>query len=309
MSALPTGDSLESLPDLMSASAEPTIVYGDDLPFSSRTWTVVPMRTTSLESSVASTTCAERRRSSSWAIRVSSIACSFLASSYSEFSEMSPNSRASLMRSATSRRFVVCSSSSSALSRSRPSGVRITSFGMRARQYSRVSSGGCEGDLSPIERRQDRPGLRRRRRLLQRRLGRLALAQHRQVPGVELAQVASGAVLAEGLDGAVHDPVQLREHLLARGRAVARPEDLLEEPRVAQRAACEHDRGDAGLREGAADVRGVAHAAREDDRYQQLGGQPRRELVVGRALVVDLGRARVETDRADAGLLDEAVGE
>ena len=52
-------------------------------------------------------TVAERSFSSSAAIRASSIACSFLASSYSEFSEMSPNSRASLMRSATSRRLSV----------------------------------------------------------------------------------------------------------------------------------------------------------------------------------------------------------
>src|SRR6478609_3294465 len=37
-------------------------------------------------------------------------ACSFLASSYSEFSEMSPNSRAALIRSATSRRLTVSSS-------------------------------------------------------------------------------------------------------------------------------------------------------------------------------------------------------
>ena len=50
-------------------------------------------------------TVAERSFSSSGAMRASSIVCSFLASSYSEFSEMSPNSRASLMRSATSRRF------------------------------------------------------------------------------------------------------------------------------------------------------------------------------------------------------------
>ena len=73
---------------------------------------------------------AERSLSSSDAIRASSIACSFLASSYSEFSEMSPNSRASLMRSATSRRFSVDRYSISCLSFSRPSGVRMTSFCM-----------------------------------------------------------------------------------------------------------------------------------------------------------------------------------
>ena len=68
-------------------------------------------------------------------MRVSSMACSFLASSYSEFSEMSPNSRASLMRSATSRRFTVASCSSSSLSFSRPSWVRMTSLGMAVQVF------------------------------------------------------------------------------------------------------------------------------------------------------------------------------
>ena len=63
--------------------------------------------TSSVPMSFSSITVARRSRSSSWAIRCSSRACSFLASSYSAFSEMSPNSRASLIRSATSRRFTV----------------------------------------------------------------------------------------------------------------------------------------------------------------------------------------------------------
>ena len=50
---------------------------------------------------------AERRRSSSFAICFSSSICSFFASSNSEFSLMSPNSRATRMRSATSRRLSV----------------------------------------------------------------------------------------------------------------------------------------------------------------------------------------------------------
>ena len=41
------------------------------------------------------------------AMRASIMPCSFLASSYSEFSEMSPNSRATLMRSPISARFSV----------------------------------------------------------------------------------------------------------------------------------------------------------------------------------------------------------
>jgi hypothetical protein len=114
------------------ASAEPTMVNVCSLPSSNWTFTALPTCTTSVSTSSGSTTEAERIFSSSWAIRVSSIACSFLASSYSEFSEMSPNSRASLMRSATSARRVVDSSSSSTLRFSRPSGVRMTSFGMRS---------------------------------------------------------------------------------------------------------------------------------------------------------------------------------
>ena len=62
-----------------------------------------------------SITVALRSFSSSVAMRASSMACSFLAWSYSAFSLMSPNSRASLMRSATSRRLVVRSCSISAL--------------------------------------------------------------------------------------------------------------------------------------------------------------------------------------------------
>ena len=123
---------IASLEDkLRSASVEPTIVYWSDLPEpSSLTLTSEPTRTTSLESSLASITDAERSLSSSDAMRASSIACSFFASSYSEFSEMSPNSRASLMRPATSRRFSVERYSISCLSFSSPSGVRMTSFCM-----------------------------------------------------------------------------------------------------------------------------------------------------------------------------------
>ena len=51
------------------------------------------------------------------AMRASTMPCSFLASSYSEFSEMSPNSRATRIRSATSRRRSVESVAISSLSR------------------------------------------------------------------------------------------------------------------------------------------------------------------------------------------------
>ena len=77
--------------------------------------TRVPTPTTPLGTSSFSIRRARASRSSSWAIFCSTIACSFFASSYSEFSEMSPNSRACLIRSATSRRLSVRRVSSSCL--------------------------------------------------------------------------------------------------------------------------------------------------------------------------------------------------
>src|SRR4051794_10501084 len=140
-SALPTGDSLESRFAPGSASVDPTIVYVSDLPLSSLTDTWEPTRTTSGDSSEASITDADRSLSSSVMMRDSSIACSFFASSYSEFSEMSPNSRASLMRSATSRRLVVERYSISCLSFSSPSGVRMTSFCMLRQSFWGLKNG------------------------------------------------------------------------------------------------------------------------------------------------------------------------
>src|SRR5262249_37892044 len=94
----------------------------------SRSTTREPTDTLSLEISFFVITRADSSRSSSWAILCSSIACSFLASSYSAFSAMSPNSRATLIRSPTSRRFSPRSRSISCWSFLYPSAVRITSF-------------------------------------------------------------------------------------------------------------------------------------------------------------------------------------
>src|SRR5439155_3954083 len=102
-----------------------------DLPdFWSLTRTCEPIDTTSLSAFFSSTTVALRSLSSSAEIRASSMACSFLAWSYSAFSAMSPNSRASFIRSATSRRFSVRRNSISLFSLSKPSGVRTTSLGI-----------------------------------------------------------------------------------------------------------------------------------------------------------------------------------
>src|SRR3954453_17461930 len=128
-SALPTGDSFDSFISLGFASAEPTILYFTDFSvFWSLTCTIEPTDTTSVDTAPSSITDAERSLSSSSAICFSSIACSFLASSYSEFSEMSPKARASLIRSATSSRRVVERCSIFAFRSSSPCAVRRVSL-------------------------------------------------------------------------------------------------------------------------------------------------------------------------------------
>src|SRR3954469_10469076 len=129
-SALPTGDSLDSFISPGLASAEPTILYFTDFSvFWSLTCTIEPTDTTSVDTAPSSMTDAERSLSSSSAICFSSMACSFFASSYSEFSEMSPKPRASLIRSATSWRRAVERCSILAFRSSRPCCVRMVSFG------------------------------------------------------------------------------------------------------------------------------------------------------------------------------------
>ena len=90
-SARPTGDSFESFDSAGLASAEPTIVNFCELPvFSSLTWTVEPMPATS----VGDLAGVDHRRRAKPLLDLRDplleIACSFLASSYSEFSVMSP---------------------------------------------------------------------------------------------------------------------------------------------------------------------------------------------------------------------------
>src|SRR5579872_6893480 len=129
MIAFPTGDSFESLFAAGSASAEPTMWYSTVLPaLTSRRRTFVPMETSPDLISFFVTTRAFASRSSSIAMRASRCACSFLAASYSAFSAMSPNSRATRIRSAMSRRRSTDRYSISSLSFSKPSGVRMTSF-------------------------------------------------------------------------------------------------------------------------------------------------------------------------------------
>src|SRR6266536_4637868 len=129
MIALPTGDSFESLFSAGFASAEPTMWYSTVLfALTSRRRTFVPIETSPDLISFFVTTRAFLSRSSSIAMRASRWAWSFFAVSYSAFSAMSPNSRATRIRSAISRRRVVDRCSISSLSFLKPSGVRMTSF-------------------------------------------------------------------------------------------------------------------------------------------------------------------------------------
>ena len=67
------------------------------------------------------------------------------------------------------------------------------------------------------------------------------------VPGVELAQVARGALGSPRCSTARSITQSSSARIsVAVGPAVARAEHLLEQPRVAQRAAGQHDRGGAG---------------------------------------------------------------
>ena len=120
--ARPTGLSFEIRPSAGLASAEPTIVKRS-LPSPLSTVTVEPIWTWSVEWFSSMIVAFLISASSVW-IRPSTNACSFLASSYSAFSDRSPCSLASWIRLATSGRLTETISSSSARSFSRPSRER-----------------------------------------------------------------------------------------------------------------------------------------------------------------------------------------
>ena len=131
-----------------------------------------------------------------------------------------------------------------------------------------------------------------------------------QVPGVELAQVARRRGRRRGARRRGPSPSRARRGpRRASARRRASPSTLLEQPRVAERAAGEHDRGGAGALVGA---RGTAsRSLRPPVRItgaSSVCDEPRGEVVVGRALVVHGGAARVEADRADAGLVRRGGG-
>ena len=127
--------------------------------------------------------------------------------------------------------------------------------------------------------------------------------QARDVPRVEAPQVADGARHADVLDRRTDHPVELGQHLVRPRRRIAQPEQLLEQPRVAERAAREHDRRDTGLPVGVANRVGAVQAAAQQhrcvERPHELGG----ERVIGPPAMRERRRTRMQCDRHDAGLV------
>src|SRR5215216_250496 len=76
-----------------------------------------------------------------------------------------------------------------------------------------------------------------------------------RVPGIELPQIAAGALDAEVILGRGDDPFQLGDHLVRLGLALIGAEQAAEHPWVAERAAREHDRGGSALLEAAERLR------------------------------------------------------
>src|ERR1044072_7885946 len=157
------------------------------------------------------------------------------------------------MRSATSRRFSVERYSISCLSFSRPSGVRMPSFCMSSswgmgsgeRKRPHLADERCASDAGAAE--HGSTELRDDRALVAKRLGALQGVLRLPpgtpsfgVPGMELAQIAARPLRAEMPLRAVHDPLPLRQDLVARGLVVTGAENLGEQPRVAEAAAGQH---------------------------------------------------------------------
>ena len=95
ISFLPMGDWSDILNVSGSASLEPTMLYSTSAPLAVLTFTTEPMLTTLVSTFSSSMIFACLTSSSSSFILASTLACSFLAASYSAFSERSPNDLAS----------------------------------------------------------------------------------------------------------------------------------------------------------------------------------------------------------------------
>ena len=127
--AAPIGDSFDILFCARSTSVEPTIVYSNSSSnSSSKIFTLLPTCTVLLSISDSSIILAYLTLFSNSAIFISFAACAFLASSYSEFSDKSPNPNATFILSEISALFSVFKYSSSFSRLSYPSCVYNISF-------------------------------------------------------------------------------------------------------------------------------------------------------------------------------------
>src|SRR3954451_20000557 len=105
----------------------------------------------------------------------------------------------------------------------------------------------------------------------------------------------------------VYYPVELDDDLLDGWLAVTGAQELLEDPGVPERAARQQDGCHAGLLVGLARLLGAGQAARQQDRGGKRLGQLAGQLVVRLALVLLRGVARVQRNRGDAGVLNQAA--
>ncbi len=138
---------------------------------------------------------------------------------------------------------------------------------------------------------------------------RAAAAESLQIPGVELAQVAPGTVLPEVLAGAVDHPIELVEDVRDRGLGAPGPEQLREQPGIAERPACEQHGRRAGLRERLARPLRVEQAAGDQHGHRQPLDQLARQGIVRGPRVALRGVARVDAEPGDASLVHQPVRE
>src|SRR5690242_19699412 len=105
--------------------------------------------------------------------------------------------------------------------------------------------------------------------------------------------------------GSVYYPVELGHDLVDIWLPVAGTQDLLEDPRVAERAACQEDGSHARLVICLARPLGTVEAPGQQDGRRERLGQFARQVVVRLALVLLRGVTRVQGDSGDAGVLHQ----
>src|SRR5207253_7338315 len=125
-----------------------------------------------------------------------------------------------------------------------------------------------------------------------------------EIPAVELLQEARRAALAELANGLADEEDELGDDLLAARLGAVFAEHLAQSPRVALRAAADHDRARAGRRQNGLGAGARGDVSRRDHRHVNALDELGRQRVVGLAGVHLAGRAGVE-GKARGARLDE----